>query len=350
LLLGHCLVTLALSLAVAWSWTPSVFASEPCVTGGNVIPKEICDFDHFYGSPPRQLPVGWTAFILSGDLTYMQDVDTMWNAPSLRMWSNGGTFKAGIYTQVRVTPGAGYRASISWGAPNAPDLFGRQLGIDPTGGTNPAASTVIWGPAHWGPGRILNYPNGQGPNIDVRARAVSDTMTVFFLVDHPSSSGDNLIFVDVIALYPDESAPAVELPTPMPTPTPETAVRAAVQPAPAQAVVAAQPTATWTPEPTATPTESPTPLPTDTPTPTATPSPTPSPTVTATWTPWPTATPGPARIANRTVTFDDPEAILTLATEVAEKSGRQGLLMVGILGFGSATIFGSSLWWLRRRR
>ncbi len=33
---------------------------------------------------------------------------------------------------------------------------------------------------------------------------LSDTVTVFFLVDHPTSTGDNLIFVDAIALYPDE--------------------------------------------------------------------------------------------------------------------------------------------------
>jgi hypothetical protein len=345
-------LSLALSLAMVWHWNTPGFASEPCQSGGNVIPKHICDFDSFYGSPPRQLPVGWTAFVLSGDLTYMQDVDTMWEPPALRMWNNGGTFKAGIYTQVQVTPGAGYRASISWGAPNAPDLFGRQLGLDPTGGSDPNAPSVIWGPMHWGPGRILNYPVGQGPNIDLRARAISNTMTVFFLVDHPSSSGDNLIFVDVIALYPDESAPAVELPTPtpMPTPTPEVVERVQVQPAPTQAVVAVQPTATWTPEPTAIPTETPTPLPTETPTPTATPSPTPSPTATATWTPWPTATPGSVTAANRTANSGGPGMLLEVATNAAEQNGRQSLLMVGILGMGSATVFGGSLWWLRRRR
>ena len=51
---------------------------------------------------------------------------------------------------------------------------------------------------HWGEGRILNYPPPD-VNIDVKARAVGDTMTVFFLTDHPSSSGDNLILVDAIA-------------------------------------------------------------------------------------------------------------------------------------------------------
>ncbi|HAJ36303.1 MAG TPA: hypothetical protein DCL15_11475, partial [Chloroflexi bacterium] len=68
---------------------------------------------------------------------------------------------------------------------------------DPTGGTDPTAATVIWGPVHWGEGRMLNYPPPD-VNIDVKARAVSETMTVFFLTDHPQSrAADDLILVDV---------------------------------------------------------------------------------------------------------------------------------------------------------
>jgi hypothetical protein len=333
---GHLTITLILSLALLWHWNSAVFASEPCETGGNVIPKAVCDFDSFYGSPPRQLPNGWAPFILYGDLTYMQDVDTYWGAPALRMWNNGGTFKAGIYTQVQVTPGAGYRASVAWAAPNAPDHFGRQLGLDPTGGTDPNSPNVIWGPMHWGPGRMLNYP--EGPNIDVRARATGGTMTVFFLVDHPTSTGDNLIFVDAISLYPDENAPALApTPTSIPTDTPTAVVQR----------VAILPTATWTPVPSATPTE--TPLPTETPTPTVTPSPTPSPTFTPspTWTPWPTVTPDAAIQAGSP---GGEGALLTVAAGMAHQSGRSTLLLVGVIGIGGAGLCGSSLWWLRRRR
>ena len=126
---------------------------------------------------------------------------------------------------------------------------------------------------HWGEGRILNYPPPD-VNIDVKARAVAETMTVFFLTDHPQSSGDNIILIDAIALYPDDSAPAVELPpTPAPTdtPTPEPPpVAVAVAAAPA---VVEQPTLPPTETPTAEPPTA-TPLPTDTPT--ATPSQTPT--------------------------------------------------------------------------
>ncbi len=245
----------------------------------NVIDPHVCDFDYFYGSPPRQIPQGWTAFVLSGNLTFKQDIDTYWGAPSLCMWSDGGTFKAGIYTQVRVTPGAGYRATVGWAGPNAPETFGRRLGLDPTGGTDPNAPTVIWGPMHWGPGKMFNLPNF---NIDVKARAVGNTMTVFFLVDHNRSTGSNLIFVDAIALYPDESAPPLATATPVPpTPTP----RPTMTPAPT-------PTLTFTPSPipSATPTSTNTPAPTSTHTPIPT----------ATFTPTPTITPIPTSTPERT--------------------------------------------------
>jgi len=187
-------------------WTTARAEGYPC-DPPNLLPRAVCGMDSFHGSPPREIPAGWNEFVLSGDLTYMRDEDST-SPPSLRMWSDGGTFKAGIYTQAQVTPGAGYRASIEWAAPDPSyaDTFGRELGMDPTGGTDPKASTVIWGSIHWGAGRIMNFPIGTGPNIDVTARARADVMTVFFLVDHPYSTGNNLIFIDTIALFPDESA------------------------------------------------------------------------------------------------------------------------------------------------
>ncbi|MCB0095293.1 MAG: hypothetical protein KDE46_06200 [Caldilineaceae bacterium] len=338
------LTLFSLCWGLALSLNQPVYASEPC-NPPNVIPREVCDFDSFHGSPPRQLPNGWTEFIYYGDPTFMQDKDTFWGVPSLRIWSVGGTFEVGLYTQVGVTPGAGYRASIAWGAPNKPDTFGRQLGIDPTGGTDPRSPNVVWGPEHFGPGRILNYPPPD-VNIDVRARAVGDVMTVFFKVNHPQSQGDDLIFVDAIALYPDESAPAAIQPVEAaPQEAAQEAAPVAAAPAEAEVAVASIPTDTPIP-PTATPTETPSPTPTATatPTPTATPSPTPTltPTPTATWTPWPTATPENAGLSVE-------QAQLQLASAAANVEPAL-LFLVGIIGFGGAGIFGSSYWWVRRRR
>lgn len=345
-------VLLVLCVSLAWTTAP-VYASDPC-NPPNLIPQPVCDMDSFHGEPPRQVPDGWSEFVLYGDPAFMNESHSFFGGGTLRIWSSGGTFKAGIYTQVAVTPGAGYRASIAWGAPNAPDTFGRQLGIDPTGGADPNSPAIIWGPVHWGEGRILNYPAGQGPNIDVTARAVNGTMTVFFVTDHPNSTGDNLIYIDAIALYPDENAPVVEapvakaIPTDTPTDTPVVAPAAA----PAVAVAAAlpptpvPPTPTDTPLPTVTPTPTATPTATDTPTPTATP----SPTLTATWTPWPIATP-----AASTAGFAFSSLPLNPATmpiqfvEVAERFYPMGLLALGILSLGGAGLCAGSLWWLRRR-
>jgi len=262
---GRSWAAVILLVIVLMAPLPVAAASGVCAPP-NVLPPHVCDFDSFYGVPPRQVPQGWTAFVLSGDLTFRQAVDTFWGAPSLEMWSNGGTFKAGIYTQVKVRPGAGYRATVGWAGPNAPDTFGRALGLDPTGGTDPTAPTVVWGPMHWGPGRVFNRPEF---NIDVKARAFGDTMTVFFLVDHNRSTGNNMIFVDAIALYPDESVPPLPTNTSLPTPTytplpPSPTATASPTPSPSPSVT---PSATASPLP-------PTETPTSTPTGTATPSPT----------------------------------------------------------------------------
>jgi hypothetical protein len=313
-----------------------VYASQQC-DPPSLIPEPVCDMNSFHGTSPRQLPDGWTEFIIAGDATFYQEDHSFFGGPNLTILSNGSPFKVGIYTQVGVTPGAGYRASVGWGAPTTPDTFGRRLGIDPTGGTDPTSPNVIWGPAHWGPGRMLNYPPPD-VNVDVKARAVNSTITVFFLTEHtaddPSNPNGNLIFVDAIALYPDDSAPQVDLP-PTNTPLPPTAesVQAAAVVLPTD--TEAPPTATLTPAPTDTPTATPSPTPTNTPTPTATPSPTP----TVTWTPWPTAT------AITGLSIDRAQAQIQ---QIAHRTYPMGLALLGLLSLSGAGLFAGSLWRLRR--
>jgi hypothetical protein len=344
--IGFGLLLLSLALLMA---TP-VQASEPC-NPPNLIPQPVCDMDSFHGEPPRQIPDGWIEFVIYGEPSFMNDPHSYFGSGTLRIWSNGGTFKAGIFTQVGVTPGAGYRASIGWGAPNVPDAFSRQLGIDPTGGADPNSPNVIWGPVHVGEGRMLNYPPGQGPNIDVLARAINSTVTVFFVTDHPYSTGDNLIYVDAIALYPDENAPAASAPVPQEAPPPEPPPAPVVveEAAKAAAVVQptlAPPTPTETPLPTETPTPTATPTPTVTPTATATPSPTPSPT----WTPWPTTVALPPSDGVALSAMGLNATILQQQFEhTAVRFYPTGLLLLSLVSFGGASLCAASLWWLRRR-
>ncbi len=311
---------------------------DPC-DPGNLIWN--CRFDSFTGSPPQQLPAGWSPFVVSGSLTFMQDSDTVFGAPSLRMWSNGDTFTAGILTQVGdLQPGATYVASWGWGGPNDPDTFGRKLGIDPTGGVDPLSPNVIWGPLHYGPGRILNYPglySPDNPNLSVAAAAQSSTVTVFVWVEHPRSTGDNFIFVDQVGLRLDPNAALPPTAEPATATPPPTATAAPVRVAPS---ATPSPTATPTDEPTATPS----PTPTDTPTPTATPTHTPSPTATPSPTSTPTATP---TLAARPTATPQPFYV-----ELSRASQRQPALLL-YSGFGSlalALVVGAVIWRLLRGR
>ena len=333
---------LCLVLGLAGTWLPMfitpALAQAPC-DPPNILWN--CNFDAFSGSPPRQVPTGWTPFVLEGDLAFMQDVDTVFGAPSLRMWSDGGTFKAGIHTRVgNVQQGVAYKASLGWAAPNAPDAFGRQLGIDPTGGTDPTAPTVIWGAMHRGPGRIVNYPPGEGPNIDVSAVAQAETITLFILVDHNYSTGDNYIFLDAITMFVDPVQPTA-------TPVPPTATAVLPTPTPPQ------PTATLTPSatPTVTATRTQTPRVLDTlmvctATPTATLTPTatvrPSPTPSATFTPIPIRLPSPVAIPTQA---QEANQIPTEAT----RSQSGAFLAAGLSALGAAGLLGGAIFRLWRR-
>ncbi len=356
--LSRVILQSALVIAVLLLHTPKVlFASDLC-NPPNLIPQPDCDFDNFYGEPPRQVPNGWTAYVISGDPSFVNDPHSFFGSGTLRIMSNNSTpLKAGIYTQVNVNPGSGYRASVAWAAPNAPtDAFGRQLGIDPTGGTDPNSPNVVWGPLFYGDGRITNRPPGEGPNLDVTARATGGTLTVFFLADLRYVEGANLIYVDVIALYPDESAPAAAAPveptatnTPVPAPVeaapaPEVAIAAAAvqeaAPPPQQLQqfegVAEQPTPVATDTPLPTPTETATAIPTNTPT--ALPTDTPLPTMT--WTPWPTAAP-----INALTVVGAQTEILRIATSGSDRA----LTLLGTGSLLGSLLLGSALWWMRRR-
>lgn len=292
---------------------------------GNLIPN--CGFDTFYSHAVGQIPVGWNPFVLAGALAWDPSPDTYWGAPSLRMWSDGGTFVAGIFTQVGgLTPGIAYYASMGWGGPTEPDAFGRRLGIDPTGGTDPNAGTVVWGPMLRGPGKVLNDSNPGYPNIDVSAVARSSTVTVFVYVDHNYSTGANQIFIDAVGLYVDSNQPAPTAPAAAPTSAPaQAAARPAARPA-ATRTRTATPTATAVP--TATPTSTATATPTLTPTPTQTYTPTATPT--STLPPRPRATPG--------------------GPAAAPQAAPKGLLWGGLGALGGAGLLGALLATTQRPR
>ncbi|HSJ52464.1 MAG TPA: hypothetical protein VLC52_01855 [Anaerolineae bacterium] len=314
-------------------------ARNPCLESGNLTHN--CGFDtfgeQFYEGKRLEVPVGWTAFVLGGNVDFRTSIDTYWGAPSLWLLSDGVPFTAGIYQQVSVTPGVVYQADAGWAAVTRPD-FERKIGLDPTGGTNPQAGTVVWGPAEWG---INSWPD-----LTARTRASGPTMTVFVWVNHQVTYGNDWIFVDAVGLWPDTSQPVWTV-TPPPSPTP-TRRPATATPRPAAPTATTEPpTATAT----ATPTETPTLPPTDTPTPTATHTPTSTPTFTPTPGP-PTATPLPTRTPLPTIV---PVArVLGQAgadSEPGSQAGGSGTLVL-VLAAGAllvALALGGLVVWLWRR-
>ena len=301
---------------------------------GNLIPN--CDFEQSSGD----LPSGWAAQVLSGQVGFRlvqgSASHSSYGQSSLLLSSNDA-YVATINTQVGgVQPGTAYKASIGWGAPAPPtDSFGRQLGIDPTGGTDANSPNVVWGPMHWGDARGLNYPPPD-VNVDVSAVAQAPTITVFVKVDHNRSVPNSMIFLDAVSLFVDpvQPPPTAIPPTAIP-PTATSPPKPAPRLAPAKTAVptvAATPTATMTA--TVTPTPTPTSTPTITPTPTATYTPTATPT--STLPPRPKATPGAATAA---------------ATAAADPKGPASpVILIGGLGaLGCAGLLGIALVVSKRR-
>jgi hypothetical protein len=334
-------------LAVIFFGPARAGARDPCVEPGNLTFN--CRFDTFVdryqGEKRLQVPDGWWFFVLEGSPDFRTADDTYWGAPSLVILSDGVNFSAGIYQQVKVTPGVVYQTDVGWAAARCNDSvcgnMERRLGLDPTGGTDPRAPSVVWSRVEAG--------GDKWPDLTVSARATGQTMTVFVWVHHPSSSGLDEVYFDAVGLWPDPNQPAATV-TPQPSPTP----------------TRRPPTATAKPRPpTATATETPTPVPTEpeTPTPTATETATSSPTPTwtatpspvpPTNTPTPTLTPTPTRLAvAEAVHTPAANSALAVAAPVPQnrEPGQRVLLYVAAGALAGALILGASIvaLWTRGR-
>jgi hypothetical protein len=318
-------------------------ADTPCNQPGNVTYN--CTLESFQdrtqGGSIKHVPDGWWFFVLMGDPEMRPSVDTLWGAPSQEIWSDGEPFTAGIYQEVHVIPGVVYQANLGWAAPTKPD-FERKLGLDPKGGTNPLAPSVVWGPASW---EVTPMPD-----LTVSARAEGEKMTLFVWVHHPHSHGVDQVFLDDVGLWPDPSQPPATLtpsPTPTvpaPTPKPPTHTPSPLPPTDTPTAVPASPTATETLAPTPTQTA------TQTATPTSTQTPTPAP---------PTLTPLPSRTPLPTA-FRVARAVETREPASSARSGRAGpqeglseavfLYIAGGALLGGVVLGSVVLWlWLRGR-
>ena len=237
--------------------------------------------------------------------------------PALRIQANDW-FVGGVYQRIsNVVPGASYWANVVWlvyhPAGKLDGTVGRRIGIDPTGGTDPASSAIVWSSEIWN--KFDSCPYKICRELQVQATAQNTTITVFIriastwknrrdefsFVPAQFFSEPESFWIDDVGLIPVGDTPLAlaTLQPEVPTDTPSSAVSVELT-TPGEAAEAT-PTSTVS-QPTETPTPSPAPsptstftltrLPTITPTSTRTPTPTRPPRL-PTDMPRPTATPTP---------------------------------------------------------
>lgn len=197
-----------------------------------------------YGAQPGivgLVPNGWTATLLSGrpelNSTRLKFtgqcgddgfVERLEGLDSLAFLAEdietpplpGKPFDAAVYQRVAVTPGtayslSGWLVSLCGGSaiPNdcpAGYYIAKLLGVDPTGGVNPASANVIWVEDR------RNFTESRWANLRLAASAQSDHMTLFVRVRSPFQWHGAHAFADAISLVRAPLAGFVDLPASVP--------------------------------------------------------------------------------------------------------------------------------------
>ncbi|MBI5877579.1 MAG: hypothetical protein HZB53_08020 [Chloroflexi bacterium] len=309
--------------------------SDLCATTGNLIVN--CRFDAGFRPQPGagRVAISFFGYVVTGAPTFDAVCDSP-EPPCQRMWSDGGLWEAGLYQQVNVSAGQGYRARVGWLTPQCvnPGNVGR-IGIDPYGGTDSNSPNIVWN-------SYIQMQKGNQFGIhQIKASAVGGTVTVFVQAKVQFNCGPNQVWIDAVILVPDGSAPPPPGPTPAPT----------VTPAPP----------TNTPRPTATRTATPVPPPTNTPPPTATRTATPLPAATAvptsvptvvalaaTDTPAPSSTPRPEVSPTRRATLTP-----TPAPDLIQSN--MDVIALGLISLSACALFvavslGVFAYWFWKRK
>lgn len=232
------------------------------------------DFDTFEAQPTD----AWQAYKIgnSGPAVYRSSMVEGWPKPPALHLSKNTTFDGGAYQIVNVTPGKGYHFEVGWAAVSYngaiispdPNAVARRTGIDPYGGTNPLASTVVWSPEH------RDYSHFQLDDLKMDQYARNSKLTIFLRAKSDFTGGHVDVFFDHALLTENTSMGTISIAAPTATSAPATATRtrtvtvARVAQAPG---ATASPSSTNTVEPTATATDTVRPIASRTPRPTATP-------------------------------------------------------------------------------
>lgn len=234
------------------------------------------DFDVF----TAQSTDAWQAFkIGTNSARAFRSIQEGWpKTPAL--WLQGNApFEGGVYQIVNVTPGKGYHFEADWAAvsynggaqPNDLGQVARTIGIDPLGGTNPLASSVVWS------ADVRGGEHFQVAALQLDQYAKSNKLTIFLKAKNDFTGGHVDVYFDHAVLTENTGMGVITVAPPTATSAPATTRPATATTAPRTRVAqVSAATATLAPtltlEPTST--DTPRPLPTRISRPTATPEPT----------------------------------------------------------------------------
>jgi hypothetical protein len=204
----------------------------------------------------------WQPFVLTGSPRFEWVDNEKWDANGAQyFWSDSVPFDAGIYQTVGgLQINLYYRFRIGYSHArldpgNAKNevhpSMGRQVGVDPFGGTDPKSPNVIWGPA------LFNSDAGMNPPaLTMTFAARGDKTTMYFRGIFTGAAGRAKVWFDVACMeaVPDmptaTTVPATATPSPSAPPTRPPATRlpatriaqAANTPVPASPTIASTPT------------------------------------------------------------------------------------------------------------
>jgi hypothetical protein len=210
-----------------------------------------CSFSDFY-NPDGACSGAWKCFYVSAQhpgigLSQAEGGRTI---PSVIFKTTNAAFDAGLYQQVAVTPGVGYRFNILWAVERLNAVawqdgyqINRKVGIDGTGGTDPNSPAIKWSPDYFGSGKFTDE------DIVVSEYARAATITVFIRVMNPYDDKVAEVYIDSASLIPNTDMPPIQVAPPTPTSAPT------LPPPTTKHTREAQPTqeATTPPEPTDSP-------------------------------------------------------------------------------------------------
>lgn len=144
------------------------------------------------GGGAGQVGTGWTPFVVRGTPLFLAGQVT----PPLNQWQvlvgPTGAYDAGIYQQVAgVAFGDTLQAQVRVYLPPALDGITKTIGIDPLGGDDPLAPTIVW------------HTAGSGSpwhTLTVTATAAATQTTVFVRVQQPAGSVPLYVGIDDVTL------------------------------------------------------------------------------------------------------------------------------------------------------